>query len=285
MQLVELQGRLNELRQSGLGLVAISYDPVPVLADFAHRRGITFPLLSDEGSRVIRAYGILNTTVPESSVEQYGIPFPGTFIVDREGLVTSRFFEAAYQERNTVESIMARLGRASTAPATKISGSHLDATTYVTDRVVAPGTRFSIVLDVKPAPHVHVYAPGAVGYKPIALTIEEQPGVQIRAPHYPHAEDFFFKPLNEHVPVYQKRFRIVQDLAIDASPAGTRSLTGVGRLTLKGTLTYQACDDKVCFNPQSVPMEWRVDLKPLDRERSTVRPSGSKTNRRPIPRG
>lgn len=268
MQLVELQGRLTELRQSGLGLVAISYDPVPVLADFAHRRGITFPLLSDEGSRVIRAYGILNTTVPESSGAQYGIPFPGTFIVDRNGVVTSRFFEAAYQERNTVESIMARLGRTSTAQATKISGSHLDVTTYVTDRIVAPGTHFSIVLDVTPASHVHVYAPGAAGYKPIALTIDAQPGVQVRNAQYPHAEDFFFKPLNEHVPVYQKRFRIVQDLAIDASPEGVQALTGVDRLFLKGTLTFQACDDKVCFNPQSMPLEWTVDLKPLDRERT-----------------
>ena len=43
--------------------MAVSYDPVPILADFAARRSITFPLLSDAGSAVIKQYGILNTTV------------------------------------------------------------------------------------------------------------------------------------------------------------------------------------------------------------------------------
>ena len=268
MQLVELQGRLKDIQRSGLGLVAISYDPVPILADFAKRRGITFPLLSDEGSRVIREYGILNTTVPETNREQFGIPFPGTFIVDRRGVVTSRFFEDAYQERNTVASVMARLGRGLSAPGTKISGSHLDVTTYVSDQTVAPGTHFSIVLDVRPAARVHVYAPGVTTYKPIALTIEPQPGVTLRDAQFPASEDFYFKPLNEHVRVYQKPFRIVQDVAVDASPAGTRALSGVDRLTISGTLSYQACDDKVCFNPQTLPLQWTVGLKPLDRERA-----------------
>lgn len=248
-------------------MAAISYDSREVAADFARRRGISFPLLSDPGSKVIREYGILNTTVPETSREQYGIPFPGTFIVDPRGVVVSRFFEAAYQERNTVASIMARAGRGTAASATKISASHLELTTYATDQTVAPGTHFSLVLDVKPAPHVHVYAPGVTGYKPIALALEAQPGLLVRAPQFPRAEDFYFKPLNEHVLVYQKPFRLVQDVAVDASPEGVRALSGRDQLTISGTLNYQACDDKLCFTPQSIPLSWTVSLKPLDRER------------------
>jgi peroxiredoxin len=234
VQLVELQRRVKEIQQSGLGLAAISYDSTAVLADFARRRGITFPLLSDPESKVIREYGILNTTVPKTNREQYGIPFPGTFILDRNGVVTSRFFEAAYQERNTVASIMTRLGRGAPAPATKISASHLELTTYTTDHIAAPGTHFSIVLDVKPAPHVHVYAPGVSGYKPIALTIDPQPGVLVRGAQFPHAEDFYFKPLTEHVLVYQRPFRMVQDVAIDASPEGVRALNGRDQVTISG---------------------------------------------------
>ena len=74
-----------------------------LLAEFAARRNITFPLLSDQGSVVIKQYGILNTTVAPASAT-YGIPFPGTFIVDAEGVVTSRHFETAYQERDTITS-------------------------------------------------------------------------------------------------------------------------------------------------------------------------------------
>src|SRR4029079_17376218 len=115
------------------------------------RRAITFPLLSDSGSAVIRAYGILNTTVPSSNQQQYGIPFPGTFIVSARGVVTSRVFEAAYQERDTISSIMIRLGdRLNPAAAARVTAPHVQLTTFVTDQTVAPGTHFSIVLEGVP---------------------------------------------------------------------------------------------------------------------------------------
>jgi len=264
---VELQGRLADIRKAGMGLAAISYDPVPVLADFSRRRGITFPLLSDAGSETIKRYGILNTTI-DSKNQLYGYPFPGTFIVDRQGIVTSRFFEEAYQERDTVSSVLVRLGQHVDVHATKITGAHVTLTSYATDQVAAPGTHFSLVVEAAPAARVHVYAPGASGYKPVTLTLRLQPGVVVKAAQFPKPEDYFFKPLNEHVLVYQHPFRIVQDVMIDPSTAGTAALKDVTTLTIAGTFAYQACDDKVCFLPQSVPLSWTIGVKPLDRERA-----------------
>jgi hypothetical protein len=251
-----------------MGLAAISYDPVPVLADFSKRRSITFPLLSDPGSAVIQRYGILNTTVPSTNQQQYGIPFPGTFIVNSARVVTSRVFETAYQERDTISSIMVRLGGRMNAPATRVTAPYFQLTTFVTDEVVAPGTHFSLVLDGVPEKSVHIYAPGAVGYRPLALSIDAQPGLLVRVARLPKGEDYFFKPLNEHVPVYQRPFRVVQDLMIDPSRDAEPALRDVQRMTITGTLVYQACDDNLCFLPQSIPLTWTVDLKPLDRERT-----------------
>ena len=267
---MELQGRLETLKRDGLGLVAISYDPVPVLAEFAARRSITFPLLSDSGSAIIKQYGILNTTVAAAS-PQYGIPFPGTFIVDAKGVVTSRHFETAYQERDTITSVLVKLGARVDVPGAKVSAPHLTLTTSVTDLVAAPGTHFSLVMDVVPGPRVHVYAPGVTGYVPIELTVEPQPALVVRAPQFPKAEDYFFKPLNEHVAVYNQPFRIVQDLEIDPAPQAAAALTDRTDMTIAGTLRYQACDDKVCFTPQSVPLTWTIGLRPLDRERAKQR--------------
>ena len=240
-----------------MGLAAISYDPVSVLADFSARRGITFPLLSDLGSETIKRYGLLNTTV-EPGNALYGYPFPGTFIVDGRGIVTARFFEEAYQERDTLSSILVRLGGHVDVPATKMTGAHVSATSYATDQTVAPGTHFSLVLDVTPGPRVHVYAPGAINYKPVEIRVEPQPGLLLKAAQYPTAEDYFFKPLNEHVPVYQRPFRIVQDVTLDPSKAGAAALQGATRLTIAGRFDYQACDDTVCFVPQSLPLSWSV---------------------------
>jgi AhpC/TSA family protein/cytochrome c biogenesis DsbD-like protein len=264
---VELQGRLDTLRREGLGIVAVSYDPVPVLADFAGRRGITFPLLSDTGSAVIKQYGILNTTVATTNAT-YGIPYPGTFIVNAHGVVTSRHFESAYQERDTITSVLVKLGAKLDLPATNVTARNLTLTTYVTDHTAAPGTHFSLVLDIAPQPRVHVYAPGVTGYTPIALAVQPQPALVVRAPQFPKAEDYFFKPLNEHVAVYQRPFRIVQDLEIDPVPEAAAALKDRAEMTIAGTLDYQACDDKVCFAPQSVPLTWTIGLRTLDRERA-----------------
>lgn len=249
-----------------MGLASITYDPAPVLAEFASRRGITFPILSDAGSATIKKYGILNTTVPESN-PTYGYPFPGTFVVNPQGVVTSRFFEDTYQERNTVASVLVRLGGTVGAVATKTSAPHLEIMSYLTDQIAAPGTHFSIVMDITPGPRVHVYAPGVSGYKPISLTVRPQAGLVIRAPQFPKAKDYFFKPLNEHVPVFQGPFRIVQDVMLDPSREAAPVLRDLKTMTIAATLDYQACDDKLCFAPQSVPLSWTINVRSLDTER------------------
>ena len=89
----------------------------------------------------------------------------------------------------------------------------------------------------------------------------------MREAQFPKPADYYFKPLDEHVRVYSRPFRIVQDVAIDASRDVEAMLKDRASLTIEATLEYQACDDRICFNPQSVPMSWTVALKPLDRER------------------
>ena len=189
-------------------------------------------------------------------------------MLDAQGSVTARFFDQAYQERSTVGSMLARLGGNVAVPGTRISSPQIDITSYSTDATVAVGTHFSVVLDVRPATGVHVYAPGVTGYKAIALTLKPQAGVIVRGAQYPPSETYHFAPLNEHVQVYQQPFRVVQDVMIDASPQGVAALKDAASLTLEGTLVYQACDDKVCFMPQSVPLTWTVHLGQLDRERA-----------------
>src|SRR5262249_50697011 len=115
-------------------------------------------------------------------------------------------------------AIMAGLGNTVDVQATTLSSPQLEMTSFATDSTVAPGTHFSLALDPRPARGVHVYAPGVTGYKSIALSVQPQAGLLTRGGQYPPSEDYHFKPLNEHVQVYQRPFRIVQDVLIDPSP-------------------------------------------------------------------
>jgi hypothetical protein len=252
------------LKRQGLGLVAISYDPPDVLQKFAASRGITFPMVSDAGSAIITRYGLLNTTV-EPGTRTYGIPFPGTFIVDRGGVVRSRHFEEAYQERNTVASILVRAGATASGPSVRAETPHLTMTASLSDDRVAPGERLSIAFDITPRPGMHVYAPGQHTYQVVRASIDPQPWLRVVAPFYPASEIYHFKPLNERVEVYQKPFRLVQDVTVLATPEVQKRLAAETSVTLTGRLQYQACDDKLCYSPQSVPYSWTVPLTPLDR--------------------
>src|SRR5262245_49282652 len=244
-----------------------------------------YPLLSDIGSATIKRYGILNTVVEEAlgpngkdpavlaDLQRYvtgtqaserlrGIPFPGTFMVDGRGRVTARFFEDYYWERNTVSNVMLRVGAARTpVDAIQASTEHLDLTAYPSDPSASPGTRFSLIVDVVPKRGIHVYAPGATNYRVIALQIDSQPHVRTLPVRYPASEIYHFKPLNERVPVYQKPFTLAVEVVPDATADARKSFAGRDELTVSGTLEYQACDDKVCFNPTSLPLSWKVALR------------------------
>jgi len=194
--------------------------------------------------------------------------FPGTFIVDRNGRVTSRFFEEFYRERHTASSLMMALGgRAGSVAGTQISTEHLEIKTYATDAAVAFGNRFALVLEITPRRGIHVYAPGASAYRVIALTLAPQPFVRVLESPYPASQIYVFKPLNERVPVYQRMFTLRQEVLLEGSPEAQTALRGADRLMLTGALNYQACDDNVCFNPTSVPLSWTLRLQPLITER------------------
>lgn len=122
--------------------------------------------------------------------------------------------------------------------------------------VVTPEERFELVLDLMPSAGIHVYAPEVRNYRPIALSLETQPGLSVvGAPRYPVAESYYYAPLKETVPVYQKPFRVVQVVSVD------RSFMPGAVVTIAGTLTYQACDDRLCYPPRKVPLRWTVRMK------------------------
>jgi hypothetical protein len=262
---VELQGRVGELKRQGLGVVAISYDSPEVLKKFSESRGITFPLVSDKDSAIIKRFGLFNTTT-EPGTRTYGIPFPGTLVVDRNGIVRSRHFEEAYQERNTVAGIMMRYGTTPYGPASTAETAHLTMTTAVSDERVAPGSRVSLVFDITPRPGMHVYAPGRHTYQVARITLDPQPWFRSHATAYPASEIYHFKPLDERVEVYQKPFRLVHDVTILATPEAQKALAGRSGITISGRFGYQACDEKLCYPPQSVPLSWTLALQPLDRK-------------------
>ena len=132
---------------------------------------------------------------------------------------------------------------------------HIKMTAGVIAAEARPGAVIRLFVDVTPDPKVHVYAPGAKDYKPIALTVTPRAGIKVGKLAYPKSQDWYFEPLKEHVPVFSAPFRLEQPITIGAP------LKPGDRVTVAGVLTYQACDDVVCFNPVETPVSWSVAVK------------------------
>ncbi len=122
--------------------------------------------------------------------------------------------------------------------------------------VVAPNSTVTITFAVTPARRMHLYAPGAKEYQVIAVKLDAQAGVKPRPLVYPPSETYYFEPLDERVPVYSKPFTLTQVIAVSAA-----ALKGKEALALSGRLEYQACDDRVCFKPGTIPFAFELKVK------------------------
>jgi hypothetical protein len=116
---------------------------------------------------------------------------------------------------------------------------------------------------------MHVYAPGARDYKPLKLIIEPASEIEFRPAIYPQSKTLFLPAIQERVPVFTGAFRIRQDVKISSAAGFSNALPQDGKpLTIVGKLEYQACDSKICFLPESLPVQWHVQALPLDRQRA-----------------
>jgi DsbC/DsbD-like thiol-disulfide interchange protein len=118
-----------------------------------------------------------------------------------------------------------------------------------------PGEKVSLTVEMSPNPGIHVYAPGAKDYLQVKLTLKPQADVTVGKLTYPKSEMVHFAALDETVPVYRKPFTLLQDVTLK------KSLKPGSMMTLAGTLEFQACDDQVCFVPESVPVSWSLPVK------------------------
>lgn len=226
-------------------------------------------MLADPESKTIRAYNVFNA---EATGMQKGFARPGYFFIDPNGIIREKFFEAKYRERLTGNSIISKLFPELGQEVTEtVEAPHLQLALEQSDSTGVPGTRLTLVAEVRLPADVHVYAPGAQGYKPIKLVIDPVQALEFIPVVYPASKTLYLPAIKETVPVFDGTFRINQDVKVDSGSAFWGSLGKDGKLfTITGKLEYQACDKTICYLPTSVPVKWQLQVFPLDRTRAPV---------------
>jgi hypothetical protein len=265
---VELQQQAEGFGKKGLAVASLSYDSAAILKDFAERKKIAYPMLSDPESKVIKAFGILNTNM-EPGTMAYGVPFPGMYIIDARGVVKAKYFEDDHRERFTTADVLTREFGGEGAARTTVETPHLKLTWSASDAGMMPGARTALILDLELKKRMHVYAPGVQGgYIAIDWKISESKGWMAQLAVYPPSKMLHLKVIKETVPVYEGRVRLLRDLTI-GQQAALGPLLGPDRnLTVEGSFHYQACDAKECYQPKTIPLKWTFHIDPLDSQRA-----------------
>src|ERR1700681_2142899 len=214
-------------------------------------------MLADPDSKTIQAYGVLNQ---EATGMQKGFARPGYFFIDPNGILQEKFFEAKYRERLTGNSIISKLFPELGQEVTEtVEAPHLQLALEQSDPIGVPGTRITVAAEVRLPPDVHVYAPGTQGYKPIQLVIDAMREMESKPAIYPQSKTLYLPAIKERVPVFEGTFRIRQDIRVNTAGGFSGALPPEGKVfTIAGKLEYQACDQKICYLPTSVPVQWQL---------------------------
>ena len=179
-------------------MFAVSYDSTKVLSGFAERFQISYPLLSDEDSRVIRKFGILNTNIPEDH-QWHGVPYPGTYMVDPTGRVFDKSFFAEHGIRESANNMLQesyRVADMQRGGAREFMTTDLTVRAYFASATIRPRQYSVLSVEIEPSAGLHITGPSAPdGYIPLNLEINESEAVAVESVAYPDEEIMYLEAL------------------------------------------------------------------------------------------
>ena len=245
------------LEKNGVHITAISYDSQEILAAFAQKHSIGFPLLSDKGSETIRKFGIFNSNIAPD-LRAFGVPHPVEYLVHRDGIVVKKYFVPNYLHRVTGSAVALReFGTTeSDAPLATLRSGALAVQIGLASAKAFAGQEIGFFAQFDLQPGWHIYGtPVPAGYTSTSITFEG-PEVGRQMLELPAAEMLDILALGESLPVYDGSFRSIGTLLL-------KHPLPEGRLVLQGHLAFQLCSETVCEPPESISFDLALMLEPF----------------------
>jgi hypothetical protein len=245
-------------------MIGISYDPPEVLRQFASAKGISFPLLSDVGSRVITDLGLLDRDLAAHHAEfglqaresQFGVAYPAVFVVDESGRVVEKWIGENYRARVGPQKLLDEslgLALAPAGPHHAQVGSHVTvtATTDSLTDVRWQETRLHVLIDIEAGWHIYG-RPIPDGYVPLTVDIDSVPEFELCPAEYPPAQPFRIESLDDAFQVYDGHLEVLVPFAIKVA-------AGYGSVGLQVKVGYQTCNRAECLPPDRLTIELSLD--------------------------
>lgn len=143
---------------------------------------------------------------------------------------------------------------------TTVETKHISLKPGASHGKIKEGQRVILSVDVDTKPEMHIYAPGVEGFIPLELNIVKSPTFVVSTTIYPPSRRILLTAIGEIADVYQGTITIASDVTFGARREIIKHLNSDGTLEIQGTLRYQACDNKLCYIPVTVPVKWNFKV-------------------------
>ena len=274
--MVELQENISLFDAEGIKVYGVSYDSQKHLKAFAEGQGITYDLLSDVDSAIIKRFGILNTTIdPDADVFNratergfYGIPFPGVYVVDQGGRVTEKFFHRHYATRTSAgtirDSAIGRILAKHEVPTADLGDEHVEVSVFLADEALKFEYTSTLYVRFEVADGYHIYAdPLPDGFIASTATVAATKGVRTGEPVYPPTHEREFPKLGVTLPVYEGAADVAIPIALDSAILDWPIQDKPTAIEIPVDVVYQACSETVCYVPKEETVTIEVPIEPL----------------------
>ena len=153
-------------------------------------------------------------------------------------------------------------------PGTSIDTPQLTLSYSASDTTYMPGRRITLILEFEPKPRMHIYAPGAEHYTPIDWQMAESKSWMSEPVKVPASHMLSLPTTKEAVPVFDGHVRLVRDVTFSQDTETARGSGPDRCLMIEGSFRYQACDDKECYFPRTLPLKWTFRNSEFEKQRA-----------------
>jgi hypothetical protein len=185
----------------------------------------------------------------------YGIPYPGTYYVDANMVVTDKDFHQHHARRASGSSVLARaLGQEmevhSEAESVDVS-DQINVSVGLSEPALQLEVVSQLLIDIEIPEGMHAYASGAPDqFACLSLEVEGD-GIRIGDVSWPASEPMNTLGIDEEVPIYKGRIRASLPITV------TSDVIRLGHeipdtLQVSVAVGFQLCNDDECFLPERI---------------------------------
>ncbi len=220
---------------------------------------------------MIRRFGILNEQIQPGDAVLHGIPYPGSYVTDEDGVVVAKFFHDTYKKRDSPERLLdAALGRVTLpedTPRAAGGGDEVRITVAVQggSGAIRQGIVRQLVVRFELADGLHIYGePVPEGMVPTRIEVEGPPGLVTERPILPPTSPLRLPSLGLELPVWSGTVDVALPFYATGELASEVRPLDQDAVALEVTVRYQACNADTCLLPRTEKLSLEVPLDVVD---------------------